>query len=238
MKYLSRLLPIIFLAAACNQSSNRSTDEKKHEPYDTIKPDTSSSTTQTMTENSVEDPEEDKYEPNTWQYNIPMPGNTFRNTRSASLKANDDNACLKLIKGKDFNMAILLLPDDRFYKDESHQQDITVTFDEEEVEEYTCSIDRDFGFLIIEQRKNFVRKLKKSKTVTIEIVSEETVQRKEIRYPPGSTNTYRSTDFGRKRRKMSSSLGSTVSPVETTITETKLNHQTWEFNSEGLKWKY
>jgi len=234
MKYLSSLLLLILLAS-CNQSADKSTDERKFEPYETVRPDTASTTTQTVTTNSVEESDEEEDETNQWQYNVPMSGNTFRNTRTASLKANDDNAYLKLIKGKDFNMAILLLTNDRFYKDESEHQEITVTFDEEEAEEYNCSIDPDFGFLIIEQRKDFVRKLKKSKTVTIEMVSEEIVQRKKISYPSVSTNPYSSSGFGRKRRKIVP-LG--VSPVETTITETQLNRHTWVFNSAGLVWKY
>ncbi len=42
---------------------------------------------------------------------------TYRNTISASLKANDVNAYLKLVYGKDVNMAVLLKEEGRFYED-------------------------------------------------------------------------------------------------------------------------
>jgi hypothetical protein len=234
MKYLSSLLPVILLAA-CNQSP----DKNSYDHYLDTQPDTISSATNAVIEMSQQASIDDydarvreKNKDNIWRYDVPMPGNTYSNTRSASLKAYDANAYLKLINGKDINMAALLLDDERFYEGKSQQQDIKVTFDSEAAIIYTCSLEPIFGFLIIDQREEFIQKLKKSHTVMIEAVSKKIVTRKEIKYANGtSASSYNGYSSRRRRRRLSSR-------TETIKTETKLTNQTWVFNSAGLVWKY
>jgi hypothetical protein len=233
MKYLSSLLPIILLAA-CNQTP----DKNPYVRYLDTQPDTISSATNAVIEMSDQASTDDynarareRNKNNIWRYDVPMPGNTYSNTRSASLKANDAGAYLKLLNGKDINMAALLLDEERFYEGQSLQQDIKITFDSLQAEVYTCSIEPIFGFLIIEPREEFVQKLKKSHTVKIEAVSKKIVTRKEIRYPNGMSSSSYYSYSSRGRRRLSS-------PTETIKTETKLTNQTWVFNSAGLVWKY
>jgi hypothetical protein len=227
MKYLSSLLPVILLAA-CNQSP----DKNSYDHYLDTQSDTISSATNAVIEMSQQASTDsrvrEKNKDNIWRYDVPMPGNTYSNTRSASLKAYDANAYLKLVNGKDINMAALLLDDERFYEGKSQQQDIKVTFDSEAAIIYTCSLEPIFGFLIIDQREEFIQKLKKSHTVMIEAVSKKIVTRKEIRYPNGkSASSYYSSS--RRRRRLSS-------PTETIKTETKLTNQTWVVTRKEIKY--
>lgn len=215
MKYLSRLLPIVFLVA-CNQTP----DNNSSGSYLDIQPDT-----------IARQPE--AKENNKWRYDLPMPGNTYRNTNTASLKANGVNAYLKLVNGKDINMAVLKLEDSKFYEDQSMIQEVQIQFDTTEPKMYTCSIDPLFGFLVIEPYADFIKKIKGSHTLIIQAVTQKNAYRSEVRYE--NHRTSRSYSYrGRRRTRWRNERV----PVTITKTEIEPANQTWIFNSAGLVWKY
>jgi hypothetical protein len=238
MKYLSSLLPVIFLAA-CNQYPDQTTDPSPYEKYLATKPDSISSGVQTIIEMN-DQASTDAYnarhgqsnENIKWQYDLPMPGNTYQNTNSASLKANDVNAYLKLVNGKDINMVVLKLEDSQFFEDQSMVQDVQIQFDTTEPKVYTCSIDPLFKFLVIEPYEEIVKKIKKSHSVIIQAVIQKNAYRSVVGYENRRVSTgysYR----GRRRRWSNERV-----PVTITKTEIKPANQTWVFKTSGLVWKY
>jgi hypothetical protein len=235
MKYLSSLLPVILLAA-CNQTPDTNT----YGSYLDIQPDTISSATNAVIEMS-EQASTDAYnakqrqanENNKWRYDLPMPGNTYRNTNTASLKANDVNAYLKLVNGKDINMAVLKLEDSKFYENQSMVQEVQIQFDTTGPKVYTCSIDPLFGFLVIAPYEDFVKKIKGSHTVIIQAVVQKNAYRSEVRYENRRVSD-RYSYRGRRRTRWSNERV----PVTITKTEIKPADQTWVFNTAGLVWKY
>lgn len=233
MKYLSSLLPLI-LFAACNQNP----DKNPYEHYLYTQPDTISSATNAVIEMSQQassdayNASERQNENNKWQYDQPMPGNTYSNTRNASLKANGANAWLKLVYGKDINMAVLKLEDSKFYEDQSMVQEVQVQFDSTGPKVYTCSIDPLFGFLVIEPHEEFVKKIKRSHSVIIQAVVQKNVYRSELSYENRRSGSY--SYRGRRRTRWTNERV----PVTTRKAEIKPANQTWVFNSAGLVWKY
>lgn len=235
MKYLSSLLPVILLAA-CNQTP----DKTPYEHFLDTQPDTISSAANAVIEMSQQ-ASSDAYnasqrqsnENNKWQYDLPMPGNTYSNTRNASLKANGANAYLKLVNGKDINMAVLKLEDSKFYEDQSMVQDLQIQFDTTEPKVYTCSIDPIFGFLVIEPHEEFVKKIKTSHTVIIQAVVQKNVYRSELSYE----NRRVSRNYSYRGRRRTRWTNERV-PVTIKKAEIKPANQTWLFNSAGLVWKY
>lgn len=236
MKYLSSLLPVILLTA-CNQTP----DKNPYEHYLDTQPDTISSATNAVIEMSQQ-ASSDAYDArqhqaneknNKWRYDLPMPGNTYSNTHTASLKAIDANAWLKLVNGKDINMAVLKLEDSKFYENQSMVQDVQIQFDSTEPKLYTCSIDPLFGFLVIEPHEEFVKKIKRSHTVIIQAVVQKNVYRSELSYE----NRRRSSSYSYRGRRRTRWTNERV-PVTIRKEERKPTNQTWIFNSAGLVWKY
>jgi hypothetical protein len=235
MKYLSSLLPVILLAA-CNQTPDTNTPGS----YLDIQPDTISPATNAVIEMSQQ-ASTDSYnagqrevnENNKWRYDLPMPGNTYRNTSTASLKANGVNAYLKLVNGKDINMAVLKLEDNKFYEDQSMIQEVQIQFDTTEPKMYTCSIDPIFKFLVIEPYEDFVKKIKGSHTVIIQAVTQKNAYRSEVRYKIRRTSDSYS-HRGRRRTRWRNER------VPVTVTKKVINptNQTWVFNTAGLLWRY
>lgn len=235
MKYLSSLLPVILLAA-CNQTPDTNT----HGSYLDIQPDTISSATNAVIEMNKQ-ASIDAYnarqraanENNKWRYDLPMPGNTYQNTNTASLKANDVNAYLKLVNGKDIKMAVLKLEDSKFFVDQSMKQEVQIQFDTTGPQMYTCSIDPLFGFLVIEPYEDFVKKIKGSHTVIIQAVTLKNGYSSELRWENRRTS-HRSYYGGRIRTRWSNEKV----PVMVKKPEINPSNQTWVFNSAGLVWKY
>ena len=226
MKYLSSLLPVILLAA-CNQTPDTTTPGS----YLDIQPDTVSTATNAVIEmnHQASTPENNK-----WRYDLPMPGNTYQNTNTASLKANDVNAYLKLVNGKDINMAVLKLEDSKFFEEQSMAQEVQIQFDTTEPRLYTCSIDPIFKFLVIEPYEDFVTKIKRSHTVIIQAVTQKNAYNSEVRYENRRTSSSYSYRGRRRIRRFSNER------VPVTVTKSKIEptNQTWIFNSAGLVWKY
>lgn len=247
MKYLSIFL-FSFLFEACLQTPDKSvyTDKSAYPnksvypTYQETRPDTISAAAQAVLKMN-ENPAREPYKPapykstenNHWRYDVPMPGNTYSNTQAASLKGNDASAWLKLVHGKDINMAVLQLEDIKFFEDQSMVQEIQVQFDTAEPTIYTCAIDPLFGFLVIEPHDEFVKKIKQSHTVTIQAVIQQNVNKTEVRYE--TRRTSRSYYRGGRRRVR---WFDEKVPVSIKRTEIKTAPQTWVFNSSGLVWKY
>jgi hypothetical protein len=169
-------------------------------------------------------------EHNTWQYDVPMGGETYSYAHSAILKANNKNAYLKLFNDPPDNMVVLQLDGDKFDDAVANKAEMKIQFDTDSAATYTCSIEPVFGYLKLPAE--LIKKIKSAHTITIagEMLRADSIQQKYI------------IGHKRKRSTMSrhGSYGEQNIPIYKKWYEIKTTPviTRWEFYCSGLSWRY